>query len=99
MSGSNHKDHAALAAEFNKDEPRVDWHDHTLMTIRQQVRRLQFTGAPKARAERIQIEQKIAERIRAAYSTRREQVEAWMNETGKSERAFDRRSADMRIAE
>jgi L-lactate dehydrogenase complex protein LldF len=29
------KDHAALATEFNKDEPRVDWHDDTLWWIRQ----------------------------------------------------------------
>ena len=31
----NKKDHAALADEFNKDEPRVDWHDQTLWWIRQ----------------------------------------------------------------
>ena len=29
------KDHAALAATFNKDEARVDWHDETLWWIRQ----------------------------------------------------------------
>lgn len=29
------KDHAALAAEFNKDESRVDWHDKTLWWIRE----------------------------------------------------------------
>ena len=29
------KDHAALASEFNKDEPRVDWHDKTLWWIRE----------------------------------------------------------------
>ncbi len=29
------KDHAALAGEFNRDEPRVDWHDQTLWWIRQ----------------------------------------------------------------
>lgn len=28
-------DHAALAAEFNKDPDRVDWHDSTLWTVRQ----------------------------------------------------------------
>jgi L-lactate dehydrogenase complex protein LldF len=27
------KDHAALADEFNKDEPRVDWHDQTLWWV------------------------------------------------------------------
>jgi L-lactate dehydrogenase complex protein LldF len=32
MSG---KDHAALADEFNKDEPRVNWHDETLWWVRQ----------------------------------------------------------------
>ncbi|MDR3711777.1 MAG: lactate utilization protein B [Puia sp.] len=29
------KDHAALADQFNKDEPRVDWHDETLWWVRQ----------------------------------------------------------------
>jgi len=29
------KDHAHLATEFNKDEPRVDWHDKTLWFIRE----------------------------------------------------------------
>ena len=31
----NTKDHAALASQFNKDEPRVDWHDKTLWWIRE----------------------------------------------------------------
>ncbi len=30
----NRKDHAALAAAFNKDEPRVEWHDQTLWWVR-----------------------------------------------------------------
>lgn len=30
-----HKDHAALAEQFNKDEARVNWHDETLWWIRQ----------------------------------------------------------------
>jgi L-lactate dehydrogenase complex protein LldF len=29
------KDHAALADAFNKDEPRVNWHDETLWWVRQ----------------------------------------------------------------
>jgi len=29
------QDHAHLATEFNKDEPRVDWHDKTLWFIRE----------------------------------------------------------------
>jgi len=32
---ANHKDHAALAGQFNKDEQRVDWHDQTLWWVRQ----------------------------------------------------------------
>jgi L-lactate dehydrogenase complex protein LldF len=30
----NQDDHATLAAAFNKDEPRVDWHDQTLWWVR-----------------------------------------------------------------
>lgn len=80
-------------------EHEADWRDHTQMAVREQVRRLQFTGAPKTRSERLAMEAKIAERIRAAHNTRREQVEAWWQETGKSERAFDRRSAGLRLAD
>ncbi|HEU4555727.1 MAG TPA: 4Fe-4S ferredoxin, partial [Chitinophaga sp.] len=29
------KDHAALAEEFNANEPRVNWHDETLWWVRQ----------------------------------------------------------------
>lgn len=32
---ANNKDHAALADQFNRDEPRVDWHDQTLWWVRQ----------------------------------------------------------------
>ena len=31
---TNHKTHSSLAAVFNKDEPRVDWHDQTLWWVR-----------------------------------------------------------------
>jgi len=34
MSSPNPKDHATLAAQFNKDEARVDWHDQTLWWVR-----------------------------------------------------------------
>jgi L-lactate dehydrogenase complex protein LldF len=34
MSNSTTKSHAELAAAFNKDEPRVDWHDETLWWVR-----------------------------------------------------------------
>ncbi|MCJ8209259.1 lactate utilization protein [Mucilaginibacter sp. RS28] len=35
LQGAGGKDHAELAAEFNIDEKRVDWHDETLWWIRQ----------------------------------------------------------------
>lgn len=31
---TKHTDHAALSAVFNRDEPRVDWHDQTLWWVR-----------------------------------------------------------------
>src|SRR5690348_2417745 len=34
ITGSQSADHATLAEKFNKDEPRVDWHDDTLWFIR-----------------------------------------------------------------
>src|SRR4051812_11690029 len=35
MSSTATKDHPQLAAIFNRDEPRVDWHDETLWWVRQ----------------------------------------------------------------
>jgi L-lactate dehydrogenase complex protein LldF len=36
MSASSHDhDHAELSEQFNKDEPRVNWHDQTLWWVRQ----------------------------------------------------------------
>ena len=35
MHNNNHSDHATLAAVFNADEDRVNWHDETLWWIRQ----------------------------------------------------------------
>jgi L-lactate dehydrogenase complex protein LldF len=35
MQKNNHQDHASLAAVFNADEDRVNWHDETLWWIRQ----------------------------------------------------------------
>src|SRR5947209_2388372 len=32
---NNAIDHAELAGDFNKDEPRVNWHDETLWFVRQ----------------------------------------------------------------
>src|ERR1700754_1485465 len=34
MSNTTEKSHSELAAAFNKDEPRVDWHDETLWWVR-----------------------------------------------------------------
>ncbi|MEN0053703.1 MAG: lactate utilization protein B, partial [Mucilaginibacter sp.] len=34
MSNTATKSHSQLAADFNKDEPRVDWHDETLWWVR-----------------------------------------------------------------
>lgn len=79
-------------------EHETDWRDHTLAGVREQVRRLQYSNPPMSREQRVALEVKIVERIRAAFNTRREQVQAWQEETNKSERAFDRRSRDLRLA-
>jgi hypothetical protein len=78
-------------------EHEVDWRDHAVMAICQRVKQLKFSGPAKTRAERIAMETKLVERIRAEKSTRREQVEAWYQETAMTERTFDRRSADLRL--
>jgi len=79
-------------------EHETDWRDHTVFAIREQARRLQYSGPAKTRDQVKELEQKIVQRIRASHNTRPEQVEAWQRETGKSERAFDRRSAELRLA-
>jgi hypothetical protein len=77
-------------------EHEADWRDHALAAIRERVRRPEYSGPPKTRAQQIEMERRIVERIRAQHASRAEQVEAWVSETGKSERAYDRRSAELR---
>jgi hypothetical protein len=76
----------------------VDWKDHVVIALRESVPRLKYSEPPKSRAQRIEVDRKIAEEIRARYNTREEQVRAWKEETGRSERAFDRRSRELRLA-
>ncbi|ALI97821.1 lactate utilization protein B [Rufibacter tibetensis] len=42
MKEGHTKDHAALADDFNQDEPRVNWHDETLWFIREKRDRAAF---------------------------------------------------------
>ncbi|GGK77932.1 lactate utilization protein B [Rufibacter glacialis] len=42
MKEEHTKDHAALAEDFNQDEPRVNWHDETLWFIREKRDRAAF---------------------------------------------------------
>ena len=55
------KEHAALAAEFNKDEPRVNWHDQTLWTVRQR-RDLRMQQVPEWEALR-EVASQIKEHV------------------------------------
>ena len=69
-----------------------------LATIRGQMRQLQHSGPPLTRAQQVEMDRQTVEKIRAACGTRPEQVAAWIEETGRSERAFDRRSRELRLS-
>jgi len=76
----------------------TDWRDHTVSRIRERIGHLRYSGPPLTRDALKKLEQKIAEQVRASCNTRAEQVATWIRETGKSDRAYDRRIAELRIA-
>jgi hypothetical protein len=77
-------------------EAESDWRDLVAASIEEHLVEVRHGGGDAvSRAERKEEERRVAQEIVSAYATRDERVEAWMQRTGKSERAFYRRLAEI----
>lgn len=83
--------------QWQSGETETHWKDLVRSTLEEHLTALIHTPSTGngVRRTRIQHEQQIARDVRARYTTKKEQIAAWKEQTGKSERAFYRRLADI----
>jgi hypothetical protein len=80
---------------WKDDETESDWHDLVTASIEEQLVAVRHPDERPSRADRKQEEHTILREILRAHPTREERVRAWSERTGKSERAFYRRLAEL----
>jgi hypothetical protein len=77
-------------------EAESDWRDLVTASIEEQLVEVRHgQDPPVSRAARLEEEQAVVREILREHATRQDQVQAWVERTGKSERAFYRRRAEM----
>jgi hypothetical protein len=77
-------------------EAESDWRDLVMATIEEHLVEIRHGGGQAVpRAARKEEEHRVLREILQGYAGREERVEAWVRRTGKSERAFYRRLAEM----
>lgn len=81
--------------QWKDDETESDWRDLVTASIEEQLVAVRHADKRPSRAERKQDEQAVLRDILQEHETREERVRAWSQRTGKSERAFYRRLAEM----
>lgn len=81
--------------QWKDDETESDWRDLVTASIEEQLVAVRHADKRPSRAERKQDEQALLRDILQEHETREERVRAWSQRTGKSERAFYRRLAEM----
>lgn len=83
--------------QWRDGEAESDWRDLITASIEAHLVAVRHAEpSPVSREERKNEEHSILQRILQDHPSRDEQVRAWIDETGKSERAFYRRLAEMR---
>ena len=83
--------------QWKDGETESDWRDLITPSIEEHLVAVRHPDeAPVSREARMEEERSIAEAIVRDHVTRDERVRAWIERTGKSERAFYRRLAEMR---
>ena len=82
--------------QWKDDETESDWRDLVTASIEEHLVAVQHGGERPSRADRKDDEHAILREILREHSTREERVQAWEKRTGKSERAFYRRLAEMK---
>jgi hypothetical protein len=76
---------------WNRGETETHWTDLVTCAIQERATSLKHNLRPIGRADRIQTEKSIVAALVKKYKTRAEQLAAWREQTGKSDRAFYRR--------
>jgi hypothetical protein len=82
--------------QWKDGETESDWRDLVTASIEEHLVAARHSGEPPSRAGRKDEEQAIVEEILQAHPSREERIRAWVKRTGKSERAFYRRLAEIR---
>ena len=81
--------------QWKDDETESDWRDLVTASIEQHLVAVRHAEDRPCRDDRKQEEQAILREILREHPTREQRVRAWASRTGKSERAFYRRLAEM----
>jgi hypothetical protein len=81
--------------QWKDDEAESDWRDLVTASIEEHLVSVRHTDERPSRAERKQDEHALLREILGEHESREERVRAWSERTGKSERAFYRRLAEM----
>jgi hypothetical protein len=82
--------------QWKDDEAESDWHDLVTASIEEQLVAVRHQDGRPSRAERKEDEHALLREILSEHTGRDERLRAWTERTGKSERAFYRRLAEMR---
>jgi hypothetical protein len=81
--------------QWKDEETESDWRDLVTASIEEHLVCVRHADERPSRAERKQDEQAMVREILRMHETREERVRVWIEKTGKSERAFYRRLAEM----
>jgi alkylated DNA repair dioxygenase AlkB len=81
--------------QWKDDEAESDWRDLVTASIEEHLVSVRHEDGRPSRAERKQGEYAVIREILRDHETREERLRAWTERTGKSERAFYRRLADL----
>lgn len=82
--------------QWKDGEAESDWRDLITASIEEHLVEVRHSIAPPNREERKEDEHSIIRELLDAYSARDQRVREWTRRTGKSERAFYRRLAELR---
>jgi hypothetical protein len=81
--------------QWKDDETESDWRDLVTASIEEHLVSVRHSDGRPSRAERKQEEHSLLKDILREHDDRQERVRVWTERTGKSERAFYRRLAEM----
>ncbi len=82
--------------QWRDEETESDWRDLVSATIQEHLTQVQHPDRRPGRDERLAGERELVAALVREHPTREARVRAWVERTGKSERAFYRRLAELR---